>query len=413
ANNFIEICQQLNRNGSICSLTCELNVNSNITNIRIVLTEQSYLPDNGLQNLSINSLTIKQQHLPIDFIDKISRTSSIQELNFNKIENLEDILSNKKINRLMNKIKQGLKIPKSSFKHNPLVIYVLTKIRKFSVIKSILEKLEIIQLKNETNLEEIYLNDNALNFVNLSINSLKILKNTTFINTESLEYLGIGFNLLNEKNKFYFTKSVENLDLSNNNFSKFSSKINLKYPINLQVLSLSHNKIEYLFVDLPSLTEIHLGWNQLKIIDSITGTKIYLYSNTIDLSELKLDKISTIDEIILTSNKIKSIAKNDLLTFENASSINLSNNQLKKIHFPHLKNLKKFIMSVPQISHLTNLVFVSLDNQNWNFISLPKNAFGNFAQNKTHLKISLKYNQFSSISPQHRSIPKVYTQTDS
>lgn len=539
SNDFEQICQILNQNGAVCSYSCDLQSNLsayNLTNIRIILNDHSVLGNTSFQNLTIDSLTIKQNHMNVEQIVKISSANYINQLIFENILNLDYILNDKSINLLKNKINSvhliqivktneysiinlfktsdglGIKsvklsnigvstlsldfniffnIIETSFMNceiGKIKLILNSKIKKIVLNTLGMENLNILQLKNESRLEKISIENSRLSFVNFPVlknlkflsihrNRWKKIESTTFANLTSLEELGIRSNLISqiEPDSFFFLKklnhlnladnllnenikingpySLKILDLSSNNFTRFSSTINLNNTPILKRLILTRNKIEYIYIDMPFLDSLELGSNKLKIIDFISGSKLDFYSNEIIVSKLVLKNIPQIDSIDLAHNLIKDLSPNDLLTFQNASSINLSNNLLKNIQFPFLYNLKFLIIvnnyltiidkyyfsnltelfelnlsrnqisilkldcfqhntklkilnlannaikTLPDLSFLVNLVNLKLDNQNSSFV-LEKNSFENFHKSKSQLQISIKNNQILKINPQ-------------
>ena len=539
ANDFENFCQKLNQNGSVCSYSCDSQFNLsvyNLTNIQIILNDHSLLGNTSLQNITISSLTLRQNQIDLNRLTEISAANFINLLVFNNIVNLDNILSNNKsINLLKNKVYSVHLIPIINTIESSIANYIKTfdglgiKSVKISNVRvsalnldlricyNIIElsffncefknfKLTLnwnlkkivlsilgmenftIQLKNESNIEKISIDKSQLSFVyfpvlknlkflSINRNRWKKIDRSTFANLTNLEELGIrsnmisqiesdsffvlkklnnlnlADNLLNENIKINGPNSLQILDLSNNNFSKFSSKLNLNNTPMLRRLILARNKLEYIFIDLPVLDSLELGFNKLKIIDFIFGSKIDLSSNEIMVSKLKLNNIPRIDSVLLVSNSIKDLTPNDLLTFQNTSLINLSNNQLRDIQFPFLNKLKFLILvnnsltiiennyfsnltelfelnlfnnqisilrlncfqhntklkilnlgnnaikTIPNLSFFVNLDNLILENQNSSFF-MEKNSFENFNKNNSQLEISIKNNQNFNINSQ-------------
>lgn len=256
--------------------------------------------------------------------------------------------------------------------------FKLTKSNNFSC----LEKIELI----ENNLKSIDLPElNNLIELDLFLNSFQFIKNDNFNNVKSLkslginqnllvsiekesfkplktlEYLNLDSNFLNESLTLSNLDSVQDLSLRSNKFRSFSSNKNLNNPANLKKLDLSFNLVETIFIQIPTLVQILLENNKLKIIDSISGTQIVLNSNLIILSKINFEKLNLIQSVDLVSTSITSMTKEEILRLENVTSINLANNFIQHIEFPFMKYLNILFLSNNKIRQINATTFSNLN----------------------------------------------------
>ncbi|KAI5710885.1 hypothetical protein M8J76_009226 [Diaphorina citri] len=111
-----------------------------------------------------------------------------------------------------------------------------------------------------------------------------------------------------------YMKSLTHIDASHNTISYVPSEINMLS--HLKTLDLSHNKLESdslpLFIDMRSLTELNLSYNQLTMLPVCTDCK-------------------NLTHLLLGFNKINNMENDYFLTLTKLSLLNLKNNKISEV----------------------------------------------------------------------------------
>ncbi|GAB1602427.1 uncharacterized protein LOC115212225 [Argonauta hians] len=181
--------------------------------------------------------------------------------------------------------------------------------------------------------------------------------------------------------------TTEHLSLANNLLREITAE-SFKNLINLKILNLKSNKIYLIsknsFINQSKLVSLNLNNNDLKTIEngSFFGasslTKLYLTSN--HLTNIpSLYGLSSLKDLLLDANDISEVLfTQDFRQLKSLSSINLSNNYIKRLTVQSLKNLdqskiRKISFSRNQITNIETNTFQSL--KNINSINLSDNPF--------------------------------------
>lgn len=202
-----------------------------------------------------------------------------------------------------------------------------------------------------------------LELLNLSSNQIKNLKVSNFV---KLVRLDLSNNKLSNWNNDELSKmdELKYLDISNNEFEMIPelpinltilqvysnpiSELDVSKLVNLQTLNISDTKIGNLSLENLNLTNLILGYNKITEFPNLEKMKnlqsLCLIGNQIeDIS--KIDKLlpGSIQDLFLSSNRIKSIPNHILDYFnnsENLCTIDLSFNNIETI--PNLDSDKHF-----------------------------------------------------------------------
>ncbi|NWJ01567.1 TLR3 protein, partial [Crypturellus undulatus] len=166
--------------------------------------------------------------------------------------------------------------------------------------------------------------------LDISHNQIKMLSPVNLTRYNQLVYLNAGYNSI----------------------SKLQPKLCQNVPL-LQILKLEHNQLHELsdkvFVSCTNLTELNLGYNIIEIKNNPFQTLKNL--NTLDLSHNNLksanlgsqEQLKSLHELVLSSNKISELKKEDFYFLRNTSlnKLDLSSNPLKEFHTGCLRAIGK------------------------------------------------------------------------
>ncbi|XP_012274943.1 uncharacterized protein LOC105696791 isoform X2 [Orussus abietinus] len=179
--------------------------------------------------------------------------------------------------------------------------------------------------------------------VNMTRNALLDLHPDTFQNNTELSFLTISGNPLRYfqiKGKDYLLDAprVAELDFSNNGLPRLRRTAFVKMP-NLVYINLRNNQIKTvekaIFDPLDSLMELDLSDNQLSVIppdlfeDKGVQTLKVAGNNLTTLATIRATKLTTLDA---ARNRIKVLAKEDLIGVPSLDQLILASNGLKRIH---------------------------------------------------------------------------------
>ncbi|XP_012150089.1 keratocan [Megachile rotundata] len=201
------------------------------------------------------------------------------------------------------------------------------------------------------NVEELYLDENPLEYLSIDVSSnLKILSlmdcNIEFdwkLYFPTLITLDLSRNKLQEINAEYnATPNLENLSLNYNRFTTFPR---LEHFSQLRKLSLNYNSIKTInFVTTSLLKTLHLRGNEITHVDYSAFVNVPNLEE-LDLAENKLNSLpynwgsplKMLRYINLSSNRFKSIAHIDSSSCINLNHIFVKNNYFRTISKDEIK----------------------------------------------------------------------------
>jgi Leucine-rich repeat (LRR) protein len=186
----------------------------------------------------------------------------------------------------------------------------------------------------------------SLNFLNLSEQSLTDLSNDSFNGLYDLEAFHLRTNRLTNLPLYVFKElfSLKYLHLDENKLETLSKEIFFGLS-NLTNLSISHNRIISIqnetFIYLINLRNLTLNSNQIKFIDK-NGFKgidklIYLNLNNNSLNTFQVNNqsylinMSSLVQLGLAFNRIRSIVKTDLIGLTHLEILDLKSNENESI----------------------------------------------------------------------------------
>lgn len=274
----------------------------------------------------------------------------------------------------------GDEITNVSFESRADVVYRF-EVTKLAVLKTfpqiIFEKFPNIGRVelNEIGLEDLtqqsLLKATNLKVLNLRLNKLRIIRNSTFSNAPGLR----------------------KLDLSRNEIAEIEDDA-FKQLNGLSLLNLRGNKIKIIkkltFFGLESLRHLDLSFNEIEIIED----------DAFNLTRLT--------EISLNDNKLKTISDNLFIDAHRVEVIDLSNNQLTtfggafdklmQLFFLNLTNNDKLEnLTLMKFVHLPELRKLALDNTGLRFeFDTPSSAEDSYDESSGLIKLSLGNNQLSN-----------------
>jgi len=230
-------------------------------------------------------------------------------------------------------------------------------------------RVELNEIGLEVLTQQALFKASNLKVLNLRLNKLQTLRNSTFLNVPLLKKLDLSQNDISE--------------IEDDAFNQLNSLI---------LLNLSGNKIKiikhFTLSGLMNLKHLDLSFNEIEVIED----------NALNLTQLT--------EISLNDNKLKSISDNLFIDSHRVQVIDLSNNQIKyfgkvfdglyELFFLNLtnnNNLENF--SLLKFVHLPELRKLSLDNTGIKFITPPSEE--ELPKEPSQLiKLSLGNNQLSN-----------------
>ncbi|XP_074618758.1 uncharacterized protein LOC141877629 isoform X2 [Acropora palmata] len=203
---------------------------------------------------------------------------------------------------------------------------------------------EFPDLSTNTALKELILIDNQidwipekwfdlpnLKYIALSMNKLKALPGTAFVNCKSMQYLSADFNEIKEitypnlKPLFGNDSQLLHLNLSNNHISRISPEA-LQHLSHLKILELHDNAMEYIgakvFYKIPQLLHLDLVGNKLETIAAEGYSPAFQ-----DLPKLKCLVLMAQDP------KTRHVMYNSFVGLPSLEDLWLNNNNL--VNFPH------------------------------------------------------------------------------
>ena len=212
-------------------------------------------------------------------------------------------------------------------------------------------KLDIIQTRHQLfNVLKLVLNTNELNsFEYVICKGIRI-----FLKDNSLKIRDIDD--ISQIHGLNSLKSLEKLDLSNNNIKEINNLDNLK---SLKVLDLSHNKIKEIknLENLKKLENLNLFFNEISDIQGLEQLihlkRLFLCKNRITENK-NLNTLNKLEILNLNHNKISEIKGLDNL--RNLKKMNLGFNSITEIkNLENLNELEELYLTYNLISEINGL----------------------------------------------------------
>ncbi|RNA25295.1 insulin-like growth factor-binding complex acid labile subunit [Brachionus plicatilis] len=228
-----------------------------------------------------------------------------------------------------------------------------------------IRQINYFELHNVNNIE-LLLSGNNSHFLFDNVLSLTINKNSN-INSTNFDFFLSLINNLNVKILTMLHLNIQNLTL---NFSTF----------NFEDFYLASNKIGSIKV-VPNgkIKRLYLDRNDIESItfDSNRSKLLYLNLNNNEIEQFKCPNLSTLTDLILSTNKLSVITNETFYKLINVENINLRQNRINYIEgnsFKKLHKLKELYLNLNFISEANpQLVFKSVY-----FIDISQNRFNSF-----------------------------------
>ncbi|MBR3637791.1 MAG: S-layer homology domain-containing protein [Lachnospiraceae bacterium] len=315
---------------------------------------------NALKSLDVSNspdlkVLIFSRNYQITSID-LSKNTALEELEYEENNNLSDL----DVSKLTN-----LKVLNcSSTGTANLNLSANTSLKVLKCCgESYLPRLTSIDLSNNTELEELYLNGNAIKRLNLSNNKkLKILnvsgmnpEDFSISNNTELEELYCNSMALDELNVSGNSKLLR-LECSENQLKSLDLSGNTR----LQSLSCGNNHLTEIILEKNTeLKELLCYNNELKNLDVNRNTKLEdLRCSSNQLSTLNLNNNTELRVLRCDSNQLTGL---DLKRNSKLSSLYCESNPLETLDLRHNKNLVKAYCAnencIVNISKLDTLVY--------------------------------------------------------
>jgi Leucine-rich repeat (LRR) protein len=211
----------------------------------------------------------------------------------------------------------------------------------------IFENLETIEIETHT-LSSMALTNSMANLTVLKIygNKLKTFTTSELTEEMKMETLIVSNNKISTLDKGLFDKmpNLNTLNFNHNNIKSFDSEI-LKPSTMLQTLDLSFNQIKKLDITF---------WQ------SISSSVEVIRLNENEIGEFPsgaFKKLTKLEKLNLSKNKLKSFVTADLKLMAPTVEIFLVDNEISKIGFNGLKNLKSLTLDMNMITKLEEKLF--------------------------------------------------------
>ncbi|XP_015187782.1 PREDICTED: connectin isoform X1 [Polistes dominula] len=218
-------------------------------------------------------------------------------------------------------------------------------LKQFKNLKSIsLEYAKLTELA-----ERSFSNLSEVTEIDLSKNTIAVLKKYAFENMKELKTILLDDNRITEINRDVFVNlpNLATLNLNNNNITTVHDKA-FKHLINLQVLLLNSNEISVItresFHGLRNLKHLDLRNNEISMIGDSSFVEIpelielELDQNSIKyISEKALDGLRKLKKLRLSENKLVSLEPDFLSGAPSINFLDLRENNLKTMTFNNIK----------------------------------------------------------------------------
>lgn len=247
-----------------------------------------------------------------------------------------------------------------------------------------------------------------LSCINLSLNYLKEINESTFANLKSLAYLDLHYNEIKSIEPYSFVSqqnSLIELDLNRNKIG-FIKNTYLFNMSKLEKLNLSQNQISSIerdsFRGMRQLKILNLSNNCLFRIDEyllsdLTSLQRLLLSNNL-ISELKSIALSNLFSLIvldLSNNFIEHVPERVFSNLSQLHHLDLSHNRIKRLISPYafsgLNQLKSLRLSNNLIKELDPDIFTKIGLDSFTSLSLSSNYLNDTVN-------SLEISHFSSMT---------------
>ncbi|CAF0858587.1 unnamed protein product [Brachionus calyciflorus] len=387
------LCKTTYINSSFCSIYCSENTIPDPCLAKInqidgfILNNVSYLKKDAFNNVDVNFLQLQNSDLKnvseLAFrVDKMSLKEFILDntklvdvnLDLNMNKNLKKLLLRsdqiESFRIILNQYLESIDLFNNIIENFEIIGGSYSKLTSINLNKNLLSTIKFPNLQNLSKLNldgNLIRNTSCLNLdILIGLNDLSLghnqIESIDFISLEKLTRLQIIFlndNLLVDSANFFSLKYLLSLQLAGNKLKNIIAD-NFRGLDSLLNLDLSYNDIEFVQLNITSLTYLSLKGNRIKFFDSEL-LRCTVSNNSIS-ELLDLVNFQSLKEIFLTKNRIKNLTYN-LELFYNHSKIYLSNNLIENLPiFPKFENLLEIYLRNNKLSIIEKETFSNLNN---------------------------------------------------
>ncbi|CAF3320775.1 unnamed protein product [Rotaria socialis] len=283
----------------------------------------------------------------------------------------------------------------------PATFSRLTQLQSLDLSYNSLQSIDLI--KNFLNLKHFSIDSNPLKLFPMLLHTCSNLEDLSFSNTQLKQINNITLEIFNQFSK------LKKLDLSKNNLNDDFLASSIQPFDYLEELHIQHNQFTNIFSLLSttkSLRLLDLSYNSLEHIPQCTNSNLeilHLSHNKIELHPNECIYLKTIIELDLGHNQIEHVP-NEFIQCVNLRSLNIAFNQLHA--FPkiilQLRSLNKLVINHSKFQHLTTKdLFDKYFYRTINILNLSSNHLQTNLHELTGLKaltsLDLSHNQLLEI----------------
>jgi internalin A len=232
--------------------------------------------------------------------------------------------------------------------------------------------------KNLTNFPDKIFQTSNLKNLFMNYNQIQLIPKSILLLSTSLRNLHLSANKISELPiEFCKLYELQTLNLSKNKISTFPEQFGeLK---NLKTLDLFMNNIKELPESILSLTNLYnlnLGSNKIKELPEgfqalINLAELDLSSNFLSNIFASLPKLKSLYRLLMLSNDLKVVEKENAISSESLKWIDLSYNMLEKIEFNNVPVLERLAL-------IDNKLQVKLENKKFKIIKKNSKTYSLF-----------------------------------
>lgn len=268
----------------------------------------------NLRSNTLEELDVSGGNLRYLTLDQLWYLPSLRKLNVSFNKNLELYFENKTY---------CLNLTQLDASNSELVDVNTFQLCNLELLNLAVNHLHTIQ-------ETTFFNNMDLVAVNLSRNDLSSIHKNSFFNTEKIAVLDLSSNSINDVSFTLYLNNVQHLNLSKNQLKGF---VNMKLE-NVLDLDMSHNYIYTIDVDfnqrMPKLQRLDLSFNLLEILTRVTSDSLHhldlSYCQIISIQRDAFSRATELRRINLIGNKLVSLDYKLLLSNQKLESLLLGHN---------------------------------------------------------------------------------------